>query len=136
MVCADSVPVVLPEVGAAVVLPGRTLIMLPRGNILVLVFPGGRTFVGGDGKDGPLVILKDVGLEQLVRSGSKLPVSVQCTHHVRVTPSDSLLPSNRNTIRIRVVPRLPTGEVHLMLFRAADTSIGYTDPGRPQATNG
>jgi hypothetical protein len=40
--------VVLPEVGAAVVLPGRTLIMLPRRNILVLVFPGGRTFVGGD----------------------------------------------------------------------------------------
>jgi hypothetical protein len=117
--------VVLPEMGAAVVLPGRTLIMLPRGNILVLVFPGGRTFVGGDGKGGPLVILTDVGLEQLVRSGSKLPVSVQCTHHVRVTPSDPSSSQQQEYDTDPVVPRLPTGEVHLMLFRAADTSIGF-----------
>jgi hypothetical protein len=126
MVCEDSVPVVLPEVGAAVILPGRTLIMLPRGNALVLLFPGGITFVGGDGKDGPLVILNDVGLEQLVRSGSKLPVSVQCTHHVRVTPSDPSSSQQQEYDTDPVVPRLPTGEVHLMLFFfAADTSIGF-----------
>jgi hypothetical protein len=72
----DGVPVLLPVVGAFVV-PRGTLIMLPRGNVLVLVSPGGRTFVGGDGKDGPLVILNDVGLEHVVLLVSKLFVVVQ-----------------------------------------------------------
>jgi len=124
MVNVGSVPLLLFP-GNALVVPGGPLIMLPGGNVLVLVFPDGRTFVGGDGKVGPLVTANDVGLEQLVRSGPKLPVSVQCTHHVRVTPSDPSSSQQQEYDTDPVVPRLPTGEVHLMLFRAADTSIGF-----------
>ena len=42
-------PVLLPVVviGPAIVVPGGTLIMLPGGNVPVLLLPGGRTFVGG-----------------------------------------------------------------------------------------